>query len=93
MFCSEQRVDYKGNSAVHQASVASVQELYTPGKVEETLVESIVLDTGCSRTLIRSIGIARGGHGKAFALRSLNFALPSLNFALPSKSSSHLNCI
>ena len=33
----------------------------------------------------RIIGIARGGHGRAYAL-------PSLNFALPSKPSSYLNC-
>ena len=32
-----------------------------------------------------SIGVARGGHGRVFAL-------PSLNFALPSKPSSYLNC-
>ena len=31
-----------------------------------------------------SIGVARGRHGRAFAL-------PSLNFVLPSKSSSYLN--
>ena len=31
------------------------------------------------------ISVARGGHGRAFAL-------PSLNFALPSKPSSYLNC-
>ena len=34
-----------------------------------------------------SIGIARGGHGRA-----REFALLSLNFALPSKPSSYLNC-
>ena len=33
----------------------------------------------------RIIGIARVGHGRAFAL-------PSLNLALPSKPSSYLNC-
>ena len=27
--------------------------------------------------LAYSIGVARGGHGRAFALPSLNFALPS----------------
>ena len=32
-----------------------------------------------------SIGVARGGHGRAFALLSLNFGLPS-------KPSSYLNC-
>ena len=32
------------------------------------------------------IGIARGGHGKALGL-------PSLNIALPSKPSFYLNCI
>ena len=32
------------------------------------------------------IGVARGGHGRAFALLSLNFSLPS-------KPSSYLNCI
>ena len=54
MFCSERRVDHKGNSAVRQTPVAGRQGLYTPGRVEGTLVESIVLDTGCSRTLVRS---------------------------------------
>ena len=33
-----------------------------------------------------NIGIVRGGHGRAFAL-------PSLNFALPSKPSSYLDYI
>ena len=36
--------------------------------------------------IVQYISVARGGHGKAFAL-------PSLNFALPSKPSSYLNCI
>ena len=54
MFCSECPVDYKGNSAVRQTSTAKGQGLYTPGKVEGSSVESIVLDTGCSRTLVRS---------------------------------------
>ena len=35
---------------------------------------------------IQIIGVARGGHGRAFAL-------PSLNFALPSKPSSYLNSV
>ena len=35
--------------------------------------------------MLIAIGVARGGHGRAFAL-------PSLNFALPSKPSSYLNC-
>ena len=35
--------------------------------------------------VVGTIGVARGGHGRAFAL-------PSLNFALPSKPSSYLNC-
>ena len=35
--------------------------------------------------LVVVIGVARGGHGR-------EFALPSLNFALPSKPSSYLNC-
>ena len=38
----------------------------------------------CMRSVL-NIGVARGGHGRAFAL-------PSLNFALPSKASSYLNC-
>ena len=37
-----------------QTSAASGQGLYTPGKVKGTTVESIVLHTGCSRTLVRS---------------------------------------
>ena len=48
------REDYKGNSAVRQTSAAGGQGLYTPGMVEGTPVESIVLDIGCSRTLVRS---------------------------------------
>ena len=52
MFCSERRVDYKGNSTVRQAPIK--QGLCVPGKVEGTLVKSVVLDTGCSRTLVRS---------------------------------------
>ena len=47
MFCSERWVDHKGNSAVRQ-------RLYTPGSVKGTLVECIVLDTGYSRTVVRS---------------------------------------
>ena len=54
MFCSERRVDYKGNSAVRQTSAARGQGLYTSGKVEGMPVECIVLDTGCSTTLVRS---------------------------------------
>ena len=54
MFCSERRVDYKGNSAVCQTPVAGRQGLYTSGRVEGTLVESVVLNTGCSTTLVRS---------------------------------------
>ena len=56
MFCSERCVDYKGNSAVRKTSAAAArgQVLYTPGKVEGTPVESIVLDTGCSRALVKS---------------------------------------
>ena len=54
MFCSERQVDYKGNSAVHQTSAAGGQALYTPGTVEGTSVEFIALDTGCTRTLVRS---------------------------------------
>ena len=54
MFCSKRRVDYKGNSAVRQTSTAGGQRLNTPGMVEETPVRSIVLDTGCYRTLVRS---------------------------------------
>ena len=54
MFCSESCVDYKGDSAARQTSATSGQGLYTPGKVEGTPVESISLDTGCSRTLVRS---------------------------------------
>ena len=54
MFCSERRADYKGNSAVRQATVARTQGLCVPGKVEGTPVKSVVLDTGCSRTLVRS---------------------------------------
>ena len=50
-FCSEHPVD---NSAVSQTSAASGQGLYTPGKVKGTTVESIVLHTGCSTTLVRS---------------------------------------
>ena len=60
MFCSECCVDYKGNSAVCQTSATSGQGLYTPGKVEGTPVESIVLDTGCSRTLVRSTLVLQG---------------------------------
>ena len=37
-----------------QTSAAGGQGLYTPGKVEGTPVESIVLDKGCSITLVRS---------------------------------------
>ena len=48
MFCSERRVDYKGNSAVQQAPVAHTQGLCVPGKVEGTPVKSVALDTGCS---------------------------------------------
>ena len=47
MFCSERWVDHKGNSAV-------CQRLYTPGSVEGTPVECIVLDKGYSRTVVRS---------------------------------------
>ena len=54
MFCSKGRVDYKGNSAVRQAPVASTQGLGVLGKVEGIPVKSILLDTGCSRTLVRS---------------------------------------
>ena len=54
MFCSGRRVDYKSNSAVCQTPAASGQGLYTTGKVEGTPVESTVLDTGCSRTLVKS---------------------------------------
>ena len=54
MFCSKHRVDYKDNSAVRQAPVARTQGLCVPGKVEGTPVKSVVLDTGCSRTLVRS---------------------------------------
>ena len=54
MFCCQSRVDYKVNSAMCQISAASGQGLNTPNKVEGTPVESIALDTGCSRTLVRS---------------------------------------
>ena len=52
IFCSERQVDYKGNSTVRQAPVK--QGLCVPGKVEGTLVKSVVLDTDCSRILVRS---------------------------------------
>ena len=39
---------------MRQTSAAGGQGLYTPGMVEGTPVESIVLDIGCSRTLVRS---------------------------------------
>ena len=51
IFCSnEQRVNHNGTLAVHQTPAAGREGLYTPGRVEGTLVESIVLDIGCSRT-------------------------------------------
>ena len=39
---------------------------------------------GSHARVVENIGVARGGHGRAFALSSLNFALPS-------KPSSYLN--
>ena len=51
-FCSERRVGYKGNSAIPQAPVTHTQGVCVPGKV--VLVKSVVLYTGCSRTLVRS---------------------------------------
>jgi len=54
MFCSERRMDYKGNSAVRVTPAVHRHGLHVPGKVEGTPVESVVLDTGCSRTLVRS---------------------------------------
>jgi len=51
LFCSERRVDYQGNSAVR---AVCTQGLQGSGKVDGIPVKSVVLDTGCSRTLVRS---------------------------------------
>ena len=67
MFCSERRMDYKGNSAVRKVPAVFIQGLHIAGKVDgipvepvilDTVdgipVEPVILDTGCSRTLVRS---------------------------------------
>ena len=39
--------------------------------------ELVIATDQCTEYQFKSIGVARGGHGRAFALPSLNFALPS----------------
>ena len=53
MFCSECRVDYKGNSAVRKVPAVCTQGLHVSGKVDGIPIKSVVLDTGCSRILVR----------------------------------------
>ena len=54
MFCSERRVVYKGNSAVRKVPAVCTQGLHVAGKVDGIPVEPVILDTGCSRTLVKS---------------------------------------
>ena len=54
MFCSERPVDYKGNSVVQKVPAVCTQGLHVAGKVDGIPVEPVILDTGWSRTLVRS---------------------------------------
>ena len=51
MFRSEHQVDYKGKTAV---PAVCTQGLHVSGKVDGITVKSVVLDTGCSRTIVGS---------------------------------------
>ena len=71
MFCSERRVDYKGNSVVRKVPALCTQGLHVSGKVDGIPVEPVVLDTGCSRTLVRSDFVSQNNQleGEVVAIR------------------------
>ena len=52
LFCTERRVDYRGRMSVTRCPVVTRPGVVRSGTVEGHAVDNILLDTGCSRTLV-----------------------------------------
>ena len=52
LFCTERRVDYRGQMSVTRCPVVTRPGVVRSGTVEGHAVDNILLDTGCSRTLV-----------------------------------------
>ena len=71
LFSMERRMDHKGQSILKKTQVMSNPSVSKAGLVEGKPVSSILLDTGCSRTLIRKDLVPQHKllHGEAVAIR------------------------
>ena len=71
MFCMERRMDHQGQSVLTKSKVRGNPCVPKTGAVEGKEVERILLDTGCSRTLIRKDLVPQHKllHGEAVAIR------------------------
>ncbi len=52
MFCTERRVNHHGNSSLEKKQACAQPDVVKRGSVEGRVVDNILLDTGCSRTLV-----------------------------------------
>ena len=71
MFCMERRMDHTGHSKVKRNLHVEKPGIAKPGVVEGTVVSNILLDTGCSRTLVRKdlVPTAKLLDGEVVAIR------------------------
>ena len=71
MFCMERRMDHTGHSRVKRNLHVEKPGIAKPGVVEGTAVSNILLDTGCSRTLVRKdlVPTAKLLDGEVVAIR------------------------
>ena len=71
LFSMERRIDHKGQSILKKTQVLSNPSVSKAGLVEGKPVSSILLDTGCSRTLVRKDLVPQHKllHGEAVAIR------------------------
>ena len=70
-FCMERRMDHKGQSITKRRQAQDYSGNAKPGMVEGEPVKSILLDTGCSRTLVRNNLVPKHKllHGEVVAIR------------------------
>ncbi|XP_064399260.1 uncharacterized protein LOC135345747 [Halichondria panicea] len=71
LFCTERRIDYQGQSNTKKTEVQAKPSVVKTGSVEGKKVDNILLDTGCSRTLIRKDLVPQHKllHGEVVAIR------------------------